>query len=188
MEQFTAVADHVMALYYSHGNEIYFGENVTQLQHALQCAQCAMHEGEDEETILAAFLHDVGHIHPDAHFFEAMEGYGIFNHENLGAEFLRELGFSDKLCTLVASHVSAKRYLTYKFPEYYHQLSDASKKTLQFQGGKMTTKEAKIFELSPLKEAIIRLRKWDELAKEEEKINEDTSLIREMMIRHLAQQ
>jgi predicted HD phosphohydrolase len=62
--------------------------------------------------------------------------------------------------------VIAKRYLTYKYPEYYDCLSDASKTTLEFQGGVMTEDEATDFELNPDAELIIKLRYWDDMAKE----------------------
>ncbi|MBY0374774.1 MAG: HD domain-containing protein, partial [Bryobacteraceae bacterium] len=40
----------------------YFGEQVTQLEHALQSAYLAVQAGADDETILAALLHDIGHV------------------------------------------------------------------------------------------------------------------------------
>ena len=63
-------------------------------------------------------------------------------------------------------HVQAKRYLTFKFPDYYNELSEASKNTLVFQGGIMTEAEAARFENDPDFQNIIELRRWDELAKE----------------------
>jgi len=35
---------------------------VSQLEHALQAAHCATEAGADEEVVLAALLHDVGHL------------------------------------------------------------------------------------------------------------------------------
>ena len=64
-----------------------------------------------------------------------MDGFGIKDHEELGAEFLRGKGFSKKIARLVESHVEAKRYLTFKDPAYYAMnLSEASKKTLRIPG------------------------------------------------------
>lgn len=40
------------------------------------------------------------------------ENVGRMGHETIGAEYLRSLGFSDKVCRLVESHVPAKRYIT----------------------------------------------------------------------------
>jgi predicted HD phosphohydrolase len=114
-----------------------------------------------------------------------MGSYGVMDHEELGAEFLREKGFSKKLARLVESHVEAKRYLTAKDPLYYAQLSDASKKTLEYQGGPMTEDEAAAFEQYPLFPLIIQMRKWDEEAKIEHKPLPDLQHYRQMMLRHL---
>jgi 2-amino-1-hydroxyethylphosphonate dioxygenase (glycine-forming) len=95
-----------------------------------------------------------------------MAGFGRRRHEKIGADFLRRCGFPENVASLVEYHVQAKRYLTYKYPEYYHQLSEASKQTLIFQGDKMNAEEALRFEKDPLFETSILMRKWDELAKE----------------------
>ncbi|MFN7495238.1 MAG: phosphohydrolase, partial [Cyclobacteriaceae bacterium] len=92
--------------------------------------------------------------------------FGVKSHEKIGADYLREKGFSERIAKLVENHVEAKRYLTFRYPEYYNNLSEASKRTLEYQGGKMTAEEADVFEQDSLFEASIQLRKWDELAKE----------------------
>jgi predicted HD phosphohydrolase len=71
-----------------------------------------------------------------------MDGYGLIRHEKVGADFLRSKGFSEQVSRLVESHVPAKRYLTFADPDYYNQLSRASKETLEFQSGRMTASEA----------------------------------------------
>src|SRR5687767_11699836 len=129
------VADEIITMYKSHGGEEYAGEKVSQLEHMVQSAQLAARQGHDEEVILAAFLHDIGHICVSAQGDQAMNGYGVKDHEEIGADFLKQKGFSKKVVRLVESHVEAKRYLTYKDPDYYDQLSEASKKTLEYQGG-----------------------------------------------------
>ena len=151
----------------------------------VQAAQLAEAQGYDEEVILAAFLHDVGHISEAAKGDNEMDGYGIKDHEELGAQFLREKGFSKKVARLVESHVEAKRYLTFKDPLYYSQLSDASKKTLEYQGGPMTAEEATAFEQYPLFDLIIRMRKWDEEAKIEHQPMPDLQHYRNMILHHL---
>ena len=83
------------------------------------------------------------------------------------------------------SHVEAKRYLTLKDPAYYAELSEASKKTLEYQGGPMTTEEADAFEQYPLFKLIIQMRKWDEQAKIEHKPLPDLQHYRRMILRHL---
>lgn len=161
------IADDIIVLYKNHGSNEYAGEKVTQLEHMVQAAALAKQGGYDDEMILAAFLHDIGHICASAYAGNTMNGYGIVNHEKIGAQYLRNRGFSERISKLVENHVSAKRYLTFKYPEYYEGLSEASKKTLEYQGGRMNPDEAAIFENDPLCEDFIEMRRWDELAKEE---------------------
>jgi putative nucleotidyltransferase with HDIG domain len=131
-----------------------------------QSAQLATGHGCDDEVVLAAFFHDIGHLCGDRETENSMDGYGIKRHEKIGADFLRAKGFPERVARLVENHVQAKRYLTWRDPEYYSSLSEASKKTLSFQGGIMSAEEADAFQNDPLFEASIVLRKWDELAKE----------------------
>jgi phosphonate degradation associated HDIG domain protein len=180
-----AVADEIIDLYRHHGGSEYAGEKVTQLEHMVQAAQLAEMQGYDEEVVLAAFLHDIGHICETAHGDNEMGGYGIKDHEEAGAEFLRRNGFSERLITLVQSHVEAKRYLTYKYPGYYDQLSEASKKTLEYQGGRMSEAEAGDYEKQPLFDLIIQMRRWDDDAKLLERPVPDLEKYRQMIIRHL---
>jgi 2-amino-1-hydroxyethylphosphonate dioxygenase (glycine-forming) len=191
-EQAEKITNEIMDLYAGYGGAEYAGEKVSQLEHMAQAAQLAEEQGYDEEVILAAFLHDIGHIAvaangdgPMSASRGEMDGFGIVDHEELGADFLREKGFSKKICRLVESHVEAKRYLTIKDPSYYAQLSDASKKTLEFQGGPMTEDEAAAFEQYPLFPLIIQMRKWDEQAKIEHKPLPDLQHFRQMILRHL---
>jgi phosphonate degradation associated HDIG domain protein len=184
-EKATQIADEIMSFYQQHGGEEYAGEKLTQLEHMVQAAQLAEEQGYDDEVILAAFLHDVGHLCEPGHGDNEMDGFGIKDHEEIGAEFLKSKGFSKKIVRLVQSHVEAKRYLTLKNPSYYEQLSEASKKTLEYQGGRMEEDEASAFEQYPLFDLIIKMRKWDEQAKIEHKRIPDLNLYRQMIIDHL---
>jgi len=177
-----------MSCYELHGGEEYAGEKVSQLEHMVQAAQLAEEQGFDEEVILAAFLHDIGHICEEGHGDNEMEGFGIKDHEEIGAAFLLKKGFSKKIARLVESHVEAKRYLTWKDPEYYDRLSEASKRTLEFQGGRMVKEEAEAFEKYPLFDLIIKMRTWDEQAKIEHKPLPDLQHYRMMILHHLSSQ
>jgi predicted HD phosphohydrolase len=117
-----------------------------------------------------------------------MENYGIMNHEKIGAAFLRNRKFSERLIQLVQAHVSAKRYLTFKDETYYNTLSDASKQTLVYQGGKMSHDEALVFENDPLVEQMIAMRKIDEQAKDEYKQPGDLKVYHQMIVDHLIKQ
>ncbi|NWC97466.1 HD domain-containing protein [Pseudomonas sp. P7779] len=158
-----AIAE-VFGLYEQHGTTDYIGEPVSQIEHMSQAAQLAMAEGFDDEVVLAAFFHDIGHICGQGG--ENMGGYGVVSHERLGADYLRRAGFSERMAKLVEYHVQAKRYLTFSQPDYYARLSEASRRTLGYQGGVMTAEEAQAFEQDPLCAVSLRMRHWDEQAKE----------------------
>ncbi|MBV4489397.1 phosphonate degradation HD-domain oxygenase [Pseudomonas oryzicola] len=159
----TQIIDSIFALYQRHGNDDYIGEAITQLEHMSQAAQLAMAEGFDDEVVLAAFFHDIGHLcGGDA----SMGGYGVVSHERIGAEYLRRCGFGERMARLVQNHVEAKRYLTLRQPGYFQRLSEASRRTLEYQGGVMNAAEADAFERDPLFEVSLRMRDWDERAKE----------------------
>ena len=160
------VIEELFGLYEQFGSEDYIGEPVSQLEHMSQAAQLAMEQGYDDEVVLAAFFHDIGHICVMKNVGNDMGGYGIKRHETIGADFLRQKGFPEKVARLTESHVQAKRYLTATDPHYLAQLSEASRKTLEFQGGPMTQDEAGEFEKDPLFPVILQMRRWDELAKE----------------------
>lgn len=179
------IVDEVFALYEKHGDEDYIGEPVSQLEHMSQAAMLAEDEGYDDEVILAAFFHDIGHLCAEDAAAESMDGFGNADHEKLGADYLRERGFSERLATLVESHVIAKRYLTYKYPEYYNKLSDASKATLEFQGGHMTEQEAAEFEKHPDAELFVKLRYWDDQAKEMNVPVQNIGHLKSLAINHL---
>ncbi|MFJ4346097.1 phosphonate degradation HD-domain oxygenase [Pseudomonas sp. NPDC089401] len=159
----TQIIDSTFALYEQHGSDDYIGEAITQLEHMSQAAQLAMAEGYDDEVVLAAFFHDIGHLcGGDA----SMGGYGVASHERIGAEYLRRCGFGERMARLVQYHVEAKRYLTLRQVGYYERLSEASRRTLGYQGGVMSEAEADAFEGDPLFAVSLRMRQWDEMAKE----------------------
>lgn len=155
----------IFSLYEKYGKQDYIGEPVSQIEHMCQAAQLAEKEGFDNEVVLAAFFHDFGHLTEFILPAEQMDGAGVKDHEKIGADYLQERGFSEKLCRLVQSHVQAKRYLTYKNSAYYKNLSDASKITLEHQGGVMNAHEADLFEKDPYHLLYIKLREWDDKAK-----------------------
>lgn len=160
--QAQSVIDQIFDLYQVHGQHEY-GESVTMLMHMMQAALIAESTGFDDEMILAAFLHDIGHFFENA---PQMGGLGSRAHDDLGSAFLLECGFPEQLALLVGSHVAAKRYLTWTDSAYYDTLSEASKQTLEYQGGPMTEEEAQAFRNDPLFHQYIQLRIWDDMGKE----------------------
>jgi len=183
-EQVEKTAGEIISLFETKGGANYSGEAVTQLEHACQAAQLAEKDGNDDEVVIAAFLHDLGHLLDEQQ--EEMDGYGVKDHEAIGADYLKEHGFSDKIITLVKAHVEAKRYLCAVNQRYYENLSHASKMTLNFQGGPMREEEVTVFERNPMKNLIIKMRTWDEEAKHENVPLPDLNFFRNKIITHLS--
>lgn len=140
----------------------FYGEAVSQSEHMLLCAHKAAMAGEDEPMILAALLHDFGHLVEDGEL--ALSQSTDAQHEALGAAYLSRY-FPMGITRPIALHVAAKRYLCQKDPDYLNQLSDASLLTLKLQGGPFTAQEAQAFETEPYSAEAIRLRRYDECGK-----------------------
>lgn len=143
----------------------YIGEGVSQLEHALQAAALASAASAPPDEVLAALLHDIGHLcaGPEK---PRMGGLGVLDHEHVGAAFLASLGLRASVTELVRGHVAAKRYLVSSDVRYAARLSDASRETLRHQGGPMSAGEQHEFEALPQHRALLRVRTWDERAKE----------------------
>jgi phosphonate degradation associated HDIG domain protein len=184
MEKSERIAAEVLELLAGTGGEQYFGEAVTKLEHAVQCAWHARQAGACEELILAALLHDIGHVLDDEDTIRD-ERVGVVNHDETGRRWLRERGFSERLATLVGGHVDAKRYQTAVNGSYLARLSSASVETLRLQGGPMEADEALIFAAHPWHRDMLRLRSWDEMAKDPAWRGPGVEEYREMLVRHL---
>lgn len=155
-------------MYKKHGESDYIGEAITQNSHMIQAAMLAEEiKPHDTEFILAAFLHDIGHLlaFDSDQEMDTMGGYGVKDHENLGAEYLLTHGFSTRIANLVRNHVSAKRYLCSTDPSYYNRLSSASQHTFQQQGSYLSSNEIKNYETDPLHRQYCQLRLIDDQAK-----------------------
>lgn len=155
--------ERLTALFQTLGQQDYVGEPISQWAHALQAGRAALAAGAKEEIILAALLHDIGHLQYQSD--AKMGRFGVRDHERLGAYYLATLGFSAVVSELVGLHVAAKRYRVAKDATYADMLSPASQQTLAFQGGAMTPLECKRFESSPYFAEALQLRVFDEAAK-----------------------
>ena len=176
-------AAHVWSILLESDSAPYIGEPISQFQHALQAADRAIDLGCPEYVVLAALLHDIGHlIDTNA---EQMDGLGARSHEEIGARFLKEMGFSAETQLLVQSHVDAKRYLCRHNPRYWTQLSSASRATLNWQGGPMTEAECRQFEQSAHFKDALRVRSFDEQAKLPNYISSHQDLYKRMIAEHL---
>lgn len=140
-----------------------YGEAVDQRAHALQCGALAIAEGAPATLVLAAVLHDIGHmIHKDA--ARALAGGADDMHEVLGANYLSRW-FVPAVSEPVRLHVEAKRYLCAREPAYRDGLSAISRRTLEIQGGPMNSFEAAAFEALPHAQDAVALRRWDDAGK-----------------------
>lgn len=143
----------------------HYGEGVSLESHMVQTACLAEAEGAPPHLIAAALLHDVGHfLHPDAKF-AATQGQDL-EHEALGSAWLSR-GFGPEVTAPIALHVQAKRYLCAVEPAYFNDLSAASRLSLSLQGGPMGLHEAEAFALRPGAADAVRLRRWDDLGKDD---------------------
>jgi phosphonate degradation associated HDIG domain protein len=140
-----------------------YGEDVTELQHALQCATFAQQAGESAEVIVASLLHDYGHLLHD--LGEDIADRGVDSrHERVGANQL-ERWFGPEVVEPIRMHADSKRYLCWKEAGYFGDLSAASKQSLALQGGPMLEPEAKEFEKRPQFDRAIRVRRFDDMGK-----------------------
>jgi predicted HD phosphohydrolase len=138
-----------------------YDELVTQYQHALQSAALAGERGATPALVVAALLHDAGHL--------LLAGRGDcpardLEHERVGATWLAR-AFGAAVTEPIRLHVAAKRYLCSCEAAYYDGLSEASKRSFDLQGGAMTTAEIKAFLAHPAAQDAIELRRIDDLAK-----------------------
>lgn len=153
----------VRQLFEAHGSAWYGGEAISQLEHALQAAMFAERESATSALIVAALLHDIGHLLHDLPEDSAENGVDD-RHELLAMSWL-DRRFPRDVVDPVVMHVAAKRYLCAVEPEYMAQLSPASQQSLRVQGGPMTGSERSEFEKSPFLADALSLRRWDDAAK-----------------------
>ena len=158
-----SVAEEVLELFDRRGQSNYGQEAVTQLQHALQAAWAAEQEQAPASLVVAALLHDVGHLLHDLP--EDAPDAGVDDrHEKLAAQWLHER-FGPEVVEPAALHVDAKRYLCAVNPDYARELSPPSQQSLALQGGPMTASEIRRFEDRKFFREAVRLRRWDDAAK-----------------------
>lgn len=143
----------------------YGNEAVSQLEHALQCAQLAEAAGEAPTTVVAALLHDLGHLLAPAIDHETA---GLPQHDDLhqyrALPFLRGV-LPDAVLEPIRMHVDAKRYLCAVDAGYQAALSPASQHSLMLQGGPYGEADAERFAEQAFAHEAIRLRRYDDLAK-----------------------
>ncbi len=158
------ITQQILDLFENNGSSMYGGEEVTQLEHALQCAELARIHYATDELVTAALLHDIGHLLHDLPDDASDNGIDDM-HELLGEKYLTQ-HFKLGAVEPVKLHVQAKRYLCATEPGYHEALSAPSKISLEFQGGVMDQIEVEAFEKNEFYKDAVALRRWDDLAKD----------------------
>jgi len=176
----------IMHLFNQQGGAMYIGEPVTKYEHMVQSGCIAQELGYSEEMVIAALLHDIGHICEELTPENDMGGYGIKDHDHVGAALLRRLGFSELVVSAAENHVNAKRYLCTTNEDYRGRLSKASVETLKFQGGLMNEAEVAAFEKHPFFKENIQIRAIDEMAKDPTKAKVPIEHFEGILRNHLA--
>ena len=156
----------IETLFTRHGAAQYSGEPVTQLEHALQTAHFAEQEGADDALVTACLLHDLGHLLNGQGETPTLRGIDD-THQYFALPFLRGL-CPDAVLDAIRLHVDAKRYLCASDPTYFARLSDDSKRSLALQGGVFDSDAATCFLDQPGAGDAVRLRRWDDLAKQKD--------------------
>lgn len=154
--------DQILEVFNERGHR-HYGENVSELEHALQTAEFAKQFGESDAVVLSCLLHDYGHLLHDLGEDIADQGIDA-QHEELGAVLLRDL-FPAEIVEPVRLHVAAKRYLCWREPHYRDGLSESSQRSLELQGGVMSDTEAAQFEAHPHYLAAVQVRRYDDMGK-----------------------
>jgi predicted HD phosphohydrolase len=130
-------------------------DSVDELDHALQSAAHAIADGADDELVVAAALHDVGH----SPLLATQDDAG---HDLVARRWLTDR-FGERVGWLAGAHVAAKRYLVATEPGYGEGLSATSIVSLQAQGG--ATVDAALVG-HPWWSDAVRLRRYDDAAKD----------------------
>jgi phosphonate degradation associated HDIG domain protein len=156
--------EELVELYEGRARRRYGLAHVDQLAHAVQSASHARARELPAALIVAALLHDVGHMVHDLGEHPAAAGIDD-RHEHVGADWLA-LRFGPAVVEPVRLHVEAKRYLCATDAGYAGRLTPDSIESLALQGGPMNASETKAFEARPFATDAVTLRLIDDLAKD----------------------
>jgi [1-hydroxy-2-(trimethylamino)ethyl]phosphonate dioxygenase len=157
------IVDEIYRIFDTRGAQAYFGEDVSMTEHALQAAYFARQEAAPAALVIAALLHDIGHllaVVPD----DIADWTSDVHQEEPGSRWLAQR-FRPEVSEPVRLHVPAKRYLCATDAQYFAKLSSASVHTLKLQGGPMAPQEITAFENEPYFGQAVRVRQWDDQGK-----------------------
>jgi phosphonate degradation associated HDIG domain protein len=157
------LTDEILAIFHKRGGDAYFGESVSTTEHSLQAAYFAQAAAAAPGLIVAALLHDIGHLVEDVPN-DLEDWTEDAHHEQVGGRWLAQR-FRPEVSEPVRLHVPAKRYLLATDAGYFAKLSPASVITLKLQGGPMAAHEVVQFETEPFYKDAVRVRRWDDQGK-----------------------
>ena len=158
------IIDELSAIYEGRAHGQYGLTLINQRAHAVQSGFHARAQGLPSSQIVAALLHDIGHMIHDLGEHPAANGVDDC-HESLGADWLTTR-FGPAVTEPIRLHVAAKRYLCTVESDYRSRLSNDSIESLALQGGDMSPGEIAAFEAEAWWQAAVALRRIDELAKD----------------------
>jgi phosphonate degradation associated HDIG domain protein len=158
-----SVSTEILALFQKRGAGAYFGESVSITEHSLQAAHFAQAAGAPPALIIAALLHDIGHLLDDVPN-DIADWTADAHHELIGGHWLAKR-FRPEVSEPVRLHVPAKRFLLATDVKYFAKLSPASVVTLKLQGGPMQAYEVAKFETERFYKDAVRVRQWDDQGK-----------------------
>ena len=155
----------ILSAFEERGQGRYGKEEVSQLEHALQSATLAIQDGASNSQIVAALLHDLGHILSSEELPSGLDENLDDLHEERAYQWLLQY-FGVDVAEPIRLHVLAKRYLCTVQPSYASTLSPTSLKSFHDQGGVMSDEEVLRFRANPHYHLAIQLRRWDDKAKD----------------------
>jgi predicted HD phosphohydrolase len=159
-----ALLDDLSGIYEFRANGRYGLTQLSQLMHAVQAGALCKSTGAPATLVVAALLHDIGHMIHQLGDHPAAAGLDD-RHEFIGANWLAR-NFGPAVSEPVRLHVAAKRYLCTTEPGYQAILSRDSVESLALQGGLMTQAEVMKFKAEPYWKDALSLRRIDDAAKD----------------------
>jgi predicted HD phosphohydrolase len=156
------VVDDILAVLERRGHPCYVNGRLSHREHALLAASMAEEDAAPPALIVAALLHDVGHLLQGGPR-DIAEMAVDTRHEEVGSRWLRRY-FGPDITEPVRLHVAAKRYLCAAEDGYWEQLAPAAVRNLAAQGGPLSESEARRFEDHPFHHEAVWLRRIDDRA------------------------
>jgi predicted HD phosphohydrolase len=158
----------IKTLFALYGNDKYMiNEEIIQRSHVLQAALIAKLAEAPEDVVVALLLHDIGQIAIAEHVGQCE--YLHAQHDEIGARWLEAHGFPPFVCDLIRYHTIVKVLLCMEDPNYFENLSLASKESYFIQRDKYLNEEGQktlnALLSHPRLEDIKCSRKCDDMAK-----------------------